>query len=169
MIARNFVSKIKPYFVIAALMFWGGMAGSAVSAEPPPIEDELRSLIQRSELIARAEVVKIDQGTRKSEVTLTVQEVFKGDPTMRDIHLRHEGGKFLVKPEEPFFQSYERCIVFLKKDEEGFYRCVDGATGKKTIRNENVYIHPDNSFLTLKFNDYRKKIQTLIKTPVVSQ
>ncbi len=136
--------------------------GAVEGAETTGLTMDLRELVRASDLIVRGRVVRITQGTHDTDVKVEALEVFKGDPGIVYAQIKHRGGKFLVDPDEPYFIGYESVILFLK-GEGDFYRCVFGKDGKKTIRNDNVYVQADNNFLTEKLKKYTQELSRLIE------
>ncbi len=128
----------------------------AVNDEPPETADDMSPLIERSDLIALAHVIELRPELNKTNVKLTVDEVYKGPADLKQIELQHGGGKHLVAPNEPVFKSYDKAILYLQKGPDGVYRCVDGAQGMKQILNDNVYVVPGNFFASTPFKKYRK-------------
>ena len=145
--------------VLAALVLMTARPCGAVPAGPV---DELDALIEPSDLIVQGHVETLNQGLRETEVVLQIERVFKGDPNLQTVKIRHQGGKHVVVETEPEFMSYDRAILFLQKRGEA-YVCTSGTLGKKTIRNDNVYMSEDNSFLTLRLNKYQDAIAARLK------
>jgi len=157
------MSKINRILILTFILFawflaplsFAGDKGDAITTDIPILEPQ-------SDLIVRGRVVKLLQGTRDTNVILEVIEVYKGDPEIHTVQVSHFGGKFQVRQDEPFFSSTEEVILFLEPY-KGTYRCVMGKDGKKTVRNRNVYLHADNSFLTMKLKEYRKAINKVLE------
>ena len=129
-----------------------------------PLEN-LDHLIVQSDIIVRGSVNAIDQTLDRTFVNITVSRVYKGDESVQSLMIEHGGGKHIVDWTQPSFNSFDSAILFLeKKRGSDHYVCVNGATGKKTIRNRNVYLHPDNSFLSMKLKKYEKSLSKRIKS-----
>lgn len=136
--------------------------------ESQQLLDDMDSLVIQADTIVLARVTRIKQDLESTVVSLYVDKVFKGAPG-QTLELIHDGGKHTVKPEEPSFMSYDRAILYLIKDGP-LYRCLNGSEGKKTIVNDNVYLHPTNNFLTMRLKKYEetltKKIAARAQLPV---
>jgi len=145
-------------WVILVLLLCVVPGGGALAEEiDASMMTDLPELVRESDLVVLGRVVRLYQELRETEVKIEVLEVFKGDTETRYVRVKYHGGKFLVDNKEPFFSSTENAILFLKAEED-YFRCVFGKEGKKTVRNENVYVHPDNNFLTMKLKKYRPRI-----------
>lgn len=151
------MKKLLPSVLLVCCMTVVGWA-----AESPSFDD-LDRLIDPSDLIVQGHVSELNQGLRQTDVTFEIERVFKGDPALKTIKVTHQGGKHVVVQTEPEFMSYDKAILFLEKRGEGNYACTDGVAGKKTIRNDNVYTSPDNSFLTIRLNVYQDAIAARLK------
>ena len=115
--------------------------------------DDMESLIPQSDLIIRGHVRTLQADLRRTAVEIQVVKVYKGDPAIRLLWLEYRGGKHTVYPDEPTFTSFDKSILFLKKEGER-YAIVGGARGKKLMMNDNVYIMPDNRFVSIKIKKY---------------
>ncbi len=124
--------------------------------------DEMDRLIADSDLIVQGHVMNMNQGLRDTKVTFQIERIFKGDPALKIITVTHQGGKHVVVETEPEFMTYDQAILFLQKRGET-YVCTNGVQGKKTIRNDNVYMSEDNAFLTLRLNKYQDAITARLK------
>ena len=152
---------------LAGLILGAGLSlplALCVAAPPEPLTfDELDALIGPSNLIVQGHVMSLNQGLRETEVTFQVERIFKGDPTLKTVTITHRGGKHVVVQTEPEFMSYDRAILFLQQRGDGRYVCTGGIQGKKTVRNDNVYISSDNSFLTARLNVYQDAISARLR------
>ena len=163
--AKKFLIRACRMTAIACLLtapiFNAGM--TAAAAAPEEALDDMDRLIEKSGLIVRGHVINIEQGLRDTRVTFEIEQVFKGDLSLKTIFVTHRGGKHTVEPTEPSFMSYDRAILYLQAREQGIYTCAEGNRGNKTIRNDNVYISPDNSFLSIKIKPYQEALTARIK------
>ena len=114
---------------------------------------------QHADLVILGRVVGLSMDTHRTRVLFQIDEVFQGDKTKGSmITVNVNRGKIMTDPSEPRFTSYDRAFLYLYED-NGAYRCVNGAFGKKTVKHENVYIHPQNKFLSVKLKDYLEAIR----------
>lgn len=129
--------------------------------------NDMEELIPQADLIVRGRVAQLRQELDRTFVKIQVAHVFKGDPTIKSLKLRHKGGKHIVAPEQPIFRSFDKAILYLKREGE-YYRCVNGRIGKKTIRNDNVYLDPESSFASMRLKKYEellaKQLESLEET-----
>ena len=113
----------------------------------------MRESALHSDLVVMGHVAAVSMNTRTTVVKFQVDETFQGDPMGSFITIAVQSGKIVVDPTEPIFSPKDRAILFLYED-QGVYRCVNGGYGKKTIRNDNVYLNPENNFDNAKLKDY---------------
>jgi len=147
-------------YIIVALLTISSPAHSAYYESPL---DDLESLIPQADLIIIGHVKKISQDLRNTRVHVMIDEVLKGDTSAKELIVEHRGGKHTVVDGEPEFTSYDKSLLYLTRS--GYtYRCVDGAQGKKLIRNENIYLHPDNIFVTMHLDKYKKAVTERIES-----
>ena len=146
------------------VLFLAALAASLPAAAPrtgwatvdeAPLDD-MDILIGESELIVMGHVTAVRAGLRETVVQIQVARVFKGDGSIKALEVEHGGGKHTIEPDEPAFTSFDKAILYLKRRPDGRYRCVNGAAGKKTIYNDNIYLHPNNNFVTAKLKKYEE-------------
>lgn len=133
--------------------------------------DDMESLIPLSDLIVKGHVRTLQADLRKTAVEIQVVKVYKGDPATRLLWLEYRGGKHTIYPDEPTFTSFDKSILFLRKEGER-YAIVGGARGKKLMMNDNVYIMPDNRFVSIKIKKYEDILTKTIQAaaaPVAEQ
>jgi hypothetical protein len=136
-------------------------SSSFAAIEESPFDD-MDALIGESDLIVMAHVTQKWQNLRQTDIKLVVDEVFMGAVDQEAILVRSHSGKHVVRPEEPNFASYDKALLYLKWA-GNHYQCVQGAQGKKTIRNENIYLHPTNSFAVMHTKKYIKELKSRLK------
>ena len=129
---------------------------------------ELENLFAGSDVVVLASVEVLDQKLNETRVRVAVQRVFKGDAALKRLEIEHRGGKFKVDFTEPSFSSYDKAILFLRRDGD-LYRCVNGAQGKKTVVNDNVYLTPDNGFASMPLKKYVSSLEALAAKAVHSK
>jgi hypothetical protein len=154
--------KLQTAFLLTFLSFnliTGGVSLAAVEVAP---FDDMDTLISESDLIVRAHVTQRWQNLRQTDIKLIVDEVFLGSVNEEAILVRSYSGKHVVRPEEPDFASYDKTLLYLKRAGD-HYQCVQGAQGKKTIRNENIYLDPTNSFAVMHTKKYVKELKSRLK------
>jgi len=153
-------TRLFVFFVAVFMSFGPAIQPASASSKAPPtqISDDMEMLIQNSEFIVLAHVLELRKGMSKTHVKLAVDEVYKGLAEAPQFTLEHDGGKHTVSFDEPSFVSYDKAILFLRKDPKGAWRSVDGARGKKTILNDNVYVEPGDGFASVPFKKYRNEL-----------
>lgn len=122
---------------------------------------EMADLASRSDLAVLGRAIEVKSGQADARVKIKIEKTFRGVAPGELIWLATKRGKIKVDMSEPEFRAGDRAILFLYQDREAagpepLFRCVNGAEGKKSVIHENVYLHPDNGFATVKLKDYEK-------------
>lgn len=133
------------------------LATTAIAAIEEAPFDDIDQLIADSDIIVEAHVTSLQQRMRDTRLELIVDQIYAGTPATKTIIIRHKGGKFLHVPTEPMFTSYDKSILYLK-DMGEYYKVIRGARGKKRISNDFIYLHPDNSFINMRYKNYVKEL-----------
>ena len=161
----SFKQRMSKTLVILAVagLVQAVMTAPGWAANTDGYEALISEAAQHSDLVILGRVVGLSMDTHRTRVLFQVDEVFQGDrPKGSMITVNVNRGKIITDPSEPRFTSYDRAFLYLyedKDDNNGAYRCVNGAFGKKTVKHENVYIHPQNKFLSVKLKDYLEAIR----------
>ena len=126
----------------------------------PTYRAKIQEMANHSDLVVLGHVMALRKSAARMRVTIAVEETFQGDLNQDLINVDVLSGKIKIDPFEPEFTAEDRAILFLYKD-NGVYRCVNGAYGKKTIIHENVYVNPENHFLKIDLDDYIEALNEL--------
>lgn len=164
-------SAIRAVRILAGAALWSFcfVFQFELTAPAAPIEgaDDTAFLIQEADLVVMGRVHIIKKAQRETVVLIDVERGYKGRAPAAQIEVRHHGGSFLFDPAEPLFGSAERAILFLQPLQAGErrYRVVRGAAGKKTVRNDHVYLSPGNALLTVDLKKYEELLNRLSRRP----
>lgn len=126
----------------------GAMPAEPVSSSAQGLVEQLTldNLTARSDAIFAGEVIDITyrkeaEGNIYTFITLAVDQTIKGK-TEGEVVIRVFGGEIdgsrLVVEDAPQFQSGERLVVFLNKEEDDKFRVVGGFQGKFTIDENDI-------------------------------